>query len=91
MASASSSIFSLALISSRGAIQRMLPFFRSPRFFACRMTSSAWSQGTSLSRSVSTPETVSEVTTLKPVKSAITCSSARTSTFWKLSVSFSPV
>ncbi len=54
------------------------------------MMSSAWSQGTSLSRSVTLPVTVSEVTMLKLVKSAITCNSERTSMFWKLSVSFSP-
>ena len=54
------------------------------------MMSSAWSQGTSFSRSVTLPVTVSLVTTLKFVKSAMTCSSARTSMFWKFSDSFSP-
>ena len=47
--------------------------------------SSAWSQGTSFRRSVTVPVTVSLVTTLKLVKSAMTCSSARTSMFWKFS------
>ncbi len=55
------------------------------------MMSSAWSQGTSLSRSVTLPVTVSLVTMLKLVKSAMTCSSARTSMFWKFRLSFSPV
>jgi hypothetical protein len=54
------------------------------------MMSSAWSQGTSFRRSVTVPVTVSLVTTLKLVKSAITCSSARTSMFWKFRLSFSP-
>ena len=54
------------------------------------MMSSAWSQGTSFRRSVTLPVTVSLVTTLKLVKSAMTCSSARTSMFWKFSDSFSP-
>ena len=48
------------------------------------MMSRAWSQGTSFKRKVTLPVTVSLVTTLKLVKSAITCSSARTSMFWKL-------
>ena len=87
---ASSSIFSLALSSSLGAIRITLPDLRRPRFFACRMMSSAWSQGTSFRRRVTLPVTVSLVTTLKLVKSAITCSRARTSMFWKLSESFSP-
>jgi hypothetical protein len=39
---------------------------------------------------VTLPVTVSLVTTLKLVKSAMTCNSARTSMFWKLSESFSP-
>jgi hypothetical protein len=38
------------------------------------MMSSAWSQGTSFRRRVTLPVTVSLVTTLKFVKSAITCS-----------------
>ena len=67
-----------------------LPVLRRPSDLACRMMSSAWSQGTSFSRSVTLPVTESLVTTLKLVKSAITCSSARTSMFWKLSDSFSP-
>ena len=54
------------------------------------MMSSAWSQGTSFSRSVTLPVTVSLVTMLKLVKSAMTCSSARTSMLWKFSESFSP-
>ena len=52
--------------------------------------SSAWSQGTSFRRNVTVPVTVSLVTTLKLVKSAMTCSSARTSMFWKFKLSFSP-
>ena len=36
------------------------------------------------------PPTVSLVMILRLVKSAITCNTARTSTFWKLSDSFSP-
>jgi hypothetical protein len=52
--------------------------------------SSAWSHGTSFRRSVRLPPTVSLVMMLSPVKSAMTCSTARTSTFWKLSESFSP-
>ena len=91
VAFASNSFFSLALISSFGAIHSTLPFLRMPRFFACMMMSSAWSHGTSFSRSVSAPVTESLVTMLKFVKSAITCSSERTSMFWKLSDSFSPV
>jgi len=80
----------LAASSSFGATQITLPDLRSPRPLACRMMSSAWSQGTSFSRSVTLPVTVSLVTTLKFVKSAITCNSARTSMFWKFSDSFSP-
>ena len=53
--------------------------------------SSAWSQGTSFRRRVTAPVTESEVTMLKLVKSAMTCSSERTSMFWKFSDSFSPV
>ena len=90
-ACASNSSFSLALISSLGAIHSTLPFLRMPRFLACMMMSSAWSQGTSFRRSVSAPVTESEVTMLKFVKSAITCSSERISMFWKFSDSFSPV
>ena len=37
------------------------------------------------------PVTLSLVTTLKLVKSAMTCSSARTSMFWKFRLSFSPL
>jgi hypothetical protein len=55
------------------------------------MMSIAWSQGTSLSRSVRLPLTVSLVMMFSPVKSASTCSTARTSTFWKFSDSLSPV
>jgi hypothetical protein len=55
------------------------------------MISSAWSHGTSFSRRVMLPVTVSLVMMLRSVKSAITLSTARTSTFWKLSESFSPV
>ena len=55
------------------------------------MMSSAWSHGTSFRRSVTLPVTVSLVTTLKLVKSAMTCSSERISMFWKFSDSFSPV
>ena len=43
-----------------------------------------------LQAQVTLPVTVSLVTTLKLVKSAITCNSARTSMFWKFSDSFSP-
>jgi hypothetical protein len=35
--------------------------------------------------------TVSLVMMLRPVKSAMTCNTDRTSTFWKLSESFSPL
>ena len=73
----------MAASSSFGAIHSTLPFLRTPRPLLCRMMSSAWSQGTSFRRSVTVPVTVSLVTTLKLVKSAITCSSARTSMFWK--------
>ena len=73
-----------------GAISTTLPFLRFDRPLACRMMSSAWSQGTSFRRSVRLPPTVSLVMMFRPVKSAITCSTARTSTFWKLSESFSP-
>jgi hypothetical protein len=52
--------------------------------------SNAWSQGTSLRRSVTAPVTESDVTMLKLVKSAITCNNERTSMFWKFSDSFSP-
>ena len=55
------------------------------------MMSSAWSHGMSFRRSVRLPVTVSLVMMLSPVKSAITCSTARTSMFWKLSDSFSPL
>ena len=51
----------------------------------------AWSQGTSLRRRVMLPVTVSLVMMLRSVKSAMTLSTERTSTFWKLSESFSPV
>ena len=44
--------FSLAASSSFGAIQSTLPVLRMPRPLACRMMSSAWSQGTSFRRSV---------------------------------------
>ncbi len=54
------------------------------------MMSSAWSHGTSFSRSVRLPWTVSLVMILRSVKSAITLRTLRTSTFWKLSDSFSP-
>jgi hypothetical protein len=89
-ACASSASFSLAASSSVGAIRTTLPFLRFDRPLACRMMSSAWSHGTSFSRSVRLPPTVSLVMMFSPVKSAITCSTARTSTFWKLSESFSP-
>jgi len=68
-----------------------LPLRRLSRPRVCRMISSAWSQGTSFSRSVMLPATVSLVMMLRSVKSAMTFSTARTSTFWKLSDSFSPV
>ena len=55
------------------------------------MMSSAWSQGMSFSRSVSEPCTVSLVMMLSPVKSAITCSTERTSMLWKLNETFSPL
>ena len=77
--------------SSRGAIQITLPLLRCRGPCVCRMMSSAWSQGTSFRRSVMLPVTVSLVMMLRSVKSAITCSTARTSMFWKLSDSFSPV
>ena len=41
----------------------------------------AWSQGTSFSLSVMLPDTVSLVMMFRSVKSAITLSTARTSTF----------
>ena len=81
---------SLVASSSRGAIQITLPFLRMSRPRVCRMMSSAWSQGTSFSRSVRLPPTVSLVMMLRSVKSAMTLSTLRTSTFWKLSESFSP-
>ena len=87
---ASRASFSLAASSSVGAIRTTLPFLRFDRPLDCRMMSSAWSHGTSFRRSVRLPPTVSLVMMLRPVKSAITCSTARTSTFWKLSESFSP-
>ena len=67
------------------------PLLRMSRSFDCRMMSSAWSQGMSLSRSVSEPCTVSLVMMLRPVKSAITCSTDRTSMLWKLNETFSPL
>ena len=88
---ASSASFSRVASSSRGAIQMTLPARRLSRPRVCRMMSSAWSQGTSFRRSVMLPVTVSLVMMLRSVKSAITLSTARTSTFWKLSDSFSPV
>ena len=88
---ASSASFSRVASSSRGAIQITLPLRRLSRPRVCRMISSAWSHGTSFSRSVMLPVTVSLVMMLRSVKSAITFSTARTSTFWKLSDSFSPV
>ena len=88
---ASSASFSRVASSSRGAIQTTFPVRRLSRPRACRMMSSAWSQGTSFRRRVMFPVTVSLVMMLRSVKSAITLSTARTSTFWKLSESFSPV
>ena len=87
----SSCCFSFNASSSRGAISTTLPFLRMSRPFVCMMMSSAWSQGMSFRRSVRLPVTESLVMMLSPVKSAITCSTARTSTFWKLSDSFSPL
>ena len=54
------------------------------------MMSSAWSHGTSFSRSVMVPPTESLVMMLRFVKSAMTCSNERTSTFWKFSDRRSP-
>ena len=68
-----------------------LPFLRMSSPLVCRMMSSAWSQGMSLRRSVSEPCTVSLVMMLSPVKSAITCSTERTSMLWKLNETFSPL
>jgi len=88
---ASNASFSLVASSSRGAIQTTLPVLRMSSPFAWRMMSSAWSHGTSFKRNVRFPLTVSLVMMLRLVKSAITCSTARTSMFWKFSESFSPV
>ena len=54
------------------------------------MMSSAWSHGTSFRRSVIVPPTESLVMMFRFVKSAMTCSSERTSTFWKFSDRRSP-
>ena len=87
----SSSCFSRAAISSAGATSSTLPTLRLSRPLVLRIRSSAWSQGTLCSRRVILPLTVSDATRLRSVKSAISCSTERTSMSWKFSDSFSPV
>eukprot|EP01022_Parablepharisma_sp_SALTPOND_P033114 TRINITY_DN881_c1_g1_i23.p1 TRINITY_DN881_c1_g1~~TRINITY_DN881_c1_g1_i23.p1 ORF type:complete len:1292 (+),score=465.19 TRINITY_DN881_c1_g1_i23:16524-20399(+) len=87
----SSSCRSRASISSRGATHSTSPWRRISRPLACRIRSSAWSQGTSLRRRLNWPPTVSLAMMLAPVKSASTCSAVRTSMFWTLSESFLPL
>ena len=53
--------------------------------------SSAWSHGTFCSRSVTLPLTESDTTMFWPLASASSCSTARVSMSWKLSVRRSPV
>ena len=53
--------------------------------------SSAWSQGTFCRRSVTLPRTESLTTMFWPLVSASSCSTARVSMSWKLSVRRSPL
>ena len=87
----SSSACSRAAISSAGATMMTLPLRRMSRPFVVMTMSSAWSQGTFCSRSVTLPCTVSLTTMLRPLKSAMSCSTARVSRSWKFSVRRSPV
>ncbi len=88
---ASSAALSFAATSSAGATVITLPTLRIANALFCIIMSSAWSQGTSFSLNVKLPATVSLATILRPVNSAITCKTERTSTSWKLSDSFSPL
>jgi hypothetical protein len=62
-----------------------------PSPLVVRMMSIAWSQGTLSSRRVTLPRTESLTTTLSPLVSASSCSTARTSMSWKFSVRRWPV
>jgi hypothetical protein len=88
---ACSSAFSRELISSAGATRITLSLRRIARPLVRSTMSSAWSQGTFCRRSVTLPCTVSATTMFWPDVSASSCSTARTSMSWKLSVSRSPV
>ena len=68
-----------------------LPLRRMSRPFVVMTMSRAWSQGTFCRRSVTLPCTVSLTTMLRPLKSAMSCSTARVSRSWKFSVRRSPV
>ena len=77
--------------SSAGATSSTLAVTRLSNPLVCSTRSSAWSQGTSLRRKVIAPCTSSLATRLRPATSAICCNTARTSMFWKLRDSLSPV
>ena len=88
---ASSLAFSNAAISVCGATQTTLPLRRLSSDLACNTMSSAWSHGTLTSRRVTLPCTVSAATMLRLDSSAISCSTVRTGTSWKLKVTGRPV
>ncbi|MNT24520.1 hypothetical protein D3C72_1599960 [compost metagenome] len=73
-----------------GATHSTLPLRREASPLASITICRAWSHGTSFSRSVILPCTLSLVMMFRLVKSANTCSSERMSMFWKFSDRRSP-
>ena len=82
--------FSKLAISDCGATQTTFPLRRLSSWRACSTMSSAWSHGTLIRRRVTLPWTVSLATMLRFDSSAISCSTVRTGTSWKLKVTGRP-
>ena len=77
-------------ISACGATHTTLPLRRLSSDLACRTMSSAWSHGTLIRRSVTLPVTLSLATMFRSDSSAMSCSTVRTGTSWKLNVTGRP-